>query len=178
MILLVMVESLAYKGLTLKMAFHHVHILAFLEDIDKKDLVLIPSDTSKEHVGEETVAETSFNDDSDFEVFQATDEWQTVKEGQAIPQGLHVQMNLQTGEKRAKLMDESKDTGKKETNENEKNAKHLPKQEYIKIDQNIISKQRLKEVLKDFKDKFQNEDLDNEKISEHGKIHVTWSYGI
>lgn len=41
------------------------------------------------------------------EVFIPTTEWQVVKEGQSIPKGLHVRMNLQTGLKEAKLMDES-----------------------------------------------------------------------
>ncbi|EDW98797.1 nucleotide exchange factor Sil1 [Drosophila yakuba] len=39
--------------------------------------------------------------------FVATDEWQTIGEGQAIPRGLHVRINLQTGLKEAKLLDES-----------------------------------------------------------------------
>lgn len=39
--------------------------------------------------------------------FVATDEWQTIAEGQAIPRGLHVRINLQTGLKEAKLLDES-----------------------------------------------------------------------
>ncbi|EDW67179.1 nucleotide exchange factor Sil1 [Drosophila virilis] len=39
--------------------------------------------------------------------FIATDEWQVVAEGQAIPKGLHVRINLQTGLKEAKLLDES-----------------------------------------------------------------------
>ncbi|XP_064550543.1 nucleotide exchange factor Sil1 [Drosophila montana] len=39
--------------------------------------------------------------------FIATDEWQVIAEGQAIPKGLHVRINLQTGLKEAKLLDES-----------------------------------------------------------------------
>lgn len=39
------------------------------------------------------------------EVFQATNEWQVVREGQHIPAGLHVRMNMDTGEKEAKLLD-------------------------------------------------------------------------
>ena len=44
------------------------------------------------------------------DVFVATKEWQVVEEGQAIPPGLHVRMNLQTGLKEAKLLDDE-DTG-------------------------------------------------------------------
>lgn len=40
-----------------------------------------------------------------YERFEPTNEWQTVHKGQAIPPGLHVRLNLQTGLKEAKLMD-------------------------------------------------------------------------
>ena len=42
-----------------------------------------------------------------IDVFEATREWKVVKEGQAIPPGLHIRMNLQTGEKEARLMPDS-----------------------------------------------------------------------
>ncbi len=38
-------------------------------------------------------------------MFIATSEWQTIKKHQGIPRGLHVRLNVQTGEKEAKLMD-------------------------------------------------------------------------
>eukprot|EP00039_Didymoeca_costata_P025265 m.12740 g.12740 ORF g.12740 m.12740 type:complete len:351 (+) comp4730_c0_seq1:100-1152(+) len=37
--------------------------------------------------------------------FVATHEWQVVEEGQAVPPGLHIKMDMQTGKKMAKLMD-------------------------------------------------------------------------
>ena len=40
-----------------------------------------------------------------FRVFEPTHEWKTVEEGQAIPAGLHIRMNLETGKKEARLMD-------------------------------------------------------------------------
>eukprot|EP00043_Microstomoeca_roanoka_P016095 m.163279 g.163279 ORF g.163279 m.163279 type:complete len:554 (+) comp16389_c0_seq11:198-1859(+) len=39
--------------------------------------------------------------------FVPTDEWQVVQPGQAIPPGLHVSIDMQTGEKKAKKMEES-----------------------------------------------------------------------
>ena len=67
--------------------------------------------------------------------------------GQAIPAGLHVRMNLQTGKKEAKLMDGS---------DGHKNQipKSGSKQKFVKIDKNFISKTKLKQALKDFKDVF------------------------
>lgn len=56
---------------------------------------------------------TSENDESDE--FIPTSEWQTVREGQKIPTGLHVRLNLETGLREAKLLD--KDEQISSTNE-------------------------------------------------------------
>ncbi|XP_058808029.1 nucleotide exchange factor Sil1 [Phymastichus coffea] len=52
--------------------------------------------------------ETTKNDS----VFVPTKEWQTVKKGISIPQGLHIRHNLQTGVIEAKLMDDDNDKEK------------------------------------------------------------------
>ena len=65
-----------------------------------------------------------------------------------------MRMNLQTGEKEAKLMD-GDDGSKYKINKDSK-------QKFITIDKNVISKQHLKEALKEFKDKFHNENADGE----------------
>uniref|UniRef100_U5EHJ2 Nucleotide exchange factor SIL1 n=1 Tax=Corethrella appendiculata TaxID=1370023 RepID=U5EHJ2_9DIPT len=65
------------------------------------------------------------------DTFVPTKEWQTIKEGQEIPPGLHVRINLQTGLKEAKILDETDEkqsssaimkssTADGETNENSK----------------------------------------------------------
>ena len=52
------------------------------------------------------------------DVFQPTSEWQVVQEGQSIPRGLHVRINLETGVKEAKLMEDSdKDATQSEGND-------------------------------------------------------------
>merc|ERR1719150_377158 len=38
-------------------------------------------------------------------LFVATDEWQEIHEGQKVPSGLHYRMNLETGKKEAKLIE-------------------------------------------------------------------------
>lgn len=53
------------------------------------------------------IAEGADEDGSSPSVFQPTSEWQEIEKGQAIPAGLHVRMNLQTGAREAKLMEES-----------------------------------------------------------------------
>ncbi|XP_055902498.1 nucleotide exchange factor Sil1 [Eupeodes corollae] len=44
---------------------------------------------------------------SENETFIPTKEWQEIKPGQGIPAGLHVRMNLETGKKEAKLLEEN-----------------------------------------------------------------------
>lgn len=39
-------------------------------------------------------------------VFVPTHDWQEIKPGQSIPKGLHVRINLETGKKEAKLLEE------------------------------------------------------------------------
>ncbi|XP_067852611.1 nucleotide exchange factor SIL1 isoform X2 [Heptranchias perlo] len=45
-------------------------------------------------------------DPEDLDVFYPTNEWQIVKSGQAIPAGLHVRLNLATGNNEAKIPDD------------------------------------------------------------------------
>jgi len=77
-------------------------MLVVVTVINCQDLVLVkssePLDESESHVDTIEV--------SNKEVFVPTDEWQEIINGQAIPAGLHVRMNLQTGKKEAKLLAE------------------------------------------------------------------------
>lgn len=43
-------------------------------------------------------------------LFEPSDQWQEIKEGQDIPVGLHVRMNIETGAREAKLVDNSENT--------------------------------------------------------------------
>ena len=52
------------------------------------------------------IIEDEFDVEEQRNVFIATKEWQVVEKGQAIPPGLHIRMNLQTGLKEAKLLDD------------------------------------------------------------------------
>nr|XP_027195849.1 nucleotide exchange factor SIL1-like [Dermatophagoides pteronyssinus] len=58
------------------------------------------------------------NDDDDgygkqqpIRLFQATNEWQQVQNDEILPKGLHVRINLETGRKEAKLLNEDNDDG-------------------------------------------------------------------
>ncbi|XP_071792694.1 nucleotide exchange factor SIL1-like [Asterias amurensis] len=84
-------------------------------------------------------------DPEDHEVFMPTDKWQTIKAGQAIPAGLHVQMNLQTGEKMAKLMEG--DDGRKYV----KKTAAADEDRKAEDESDQFSHQELKKALKNFK---------------------------
>jgi len=112
-----------------------------------------------------------------------THEWQVIKQGQAIPAGLHVRMNFQTGIKEAKLMEQDNSEDKTSLGKDEEKFHHdsQPKKEQKgpKIiladeldDPEAFSKEKirfkkshLKQVLHDFKDKIGTKDVE----------HVTWS---
>jgi nucleotide exchange factor SIL1 len=113
----------------------------------------------------------SFTEEEDLEVFQPTSEWQDIKPGQAIPPGLHIQINLQSGKKQAKLMDG--DDGSRFKNHEKtkyfKKESHS-KQKFIQINKNIFSKQHLKDALKDFKDKFHDEKPETDKTDDENTV--------
>ncbi|XP_078087370.1 nucleotide exchange factor SIL1 isoform X2 [Mustelus asterias] len=63
---------------------------------------------TEENIGkrkEEATVEDDL-DPEDIEVFYPTNKWQEVKPGQAIPAGLHVRLNLETGKNEAKILDD------------------------------------------------------------------------
>lgn len=128
-------------------------------------IVAVKSDDN-EHDDEAVVH--SFIDKEELKVFKPTSEWQTVQPDQAIPRGLHVKIDLQSGQKQAKLMDG--DDGKRY--KNHEKSKYLKeqnhsKQKFVQIDKNIFSKQHLKDALKDFKDKFHDEKPGDDKEKEN-----------
>lgn len=55
---------------------------------------------------EATVQEEEEEEEDDLEVVQPTDQWQTLKPGQAVPPGSHVRLNLQTGQREVRLGEE------------------------------------------------------------------------
>ena len=56
-----------------------------------------------------TVEDEDTTNEVNSTVFIPTNQWQSISPGQAVPAGLHIRINLQTGEKEAKLIDEKDD---------------------------------------------------------------------
>ena len=52
-------------------------------------------------------------------MFIPTSEWQTIKKDQGIPRRLHVRLNVQTGLKEAKLLEEKNHVGKRISSTNQ-----------------------------------------------------------
>ncbi|KAM7417075.1 hypothetical protein PAMA_016942 [Pampus argenteus] len=57
-------------------------------------------------VDEDEEATLDEEEEGDLEVVQPTEEWQTLKAGQAVPAGSHVRLNLQTGQREVRLGEE------------------------------------------------------------------------
>ncbi|KAM9226849.1 nucleotide exchange factor SIL1 isoform 1-T2 [Leptosomus discolor] len=108
--------------------------LTKIEESDIKD------DSGKEPVTEDDA------DPEDLEVFYPTHQWQTLRPGQAVPAGSHVRLNLQTGDREAKLPDS--ENGKSDTRE-ERRRKRLGR---VDVDSNSFTSQELKKALAKMKE--------------------------
>nr|XP_025953527.1 nucleotide exchange factor SIL1 isoform X1 [Dromaius novaehollandiae] len=119
--------------------------LTKIEESDIKD------DSGKEPATEDEA------DPEDLEVFYPTHQWQTLHPGQAVPAGSHVRLNLQTGEREAKLSDS--ENGKSGMGE-EKRRKRLGKMD---IDSNSFTSQELKKALAKMKESEKTERMAHEE---------------
>uniref|UniRef100_UPI00398EC62D nucleotide exchange factor SIL1 isoform X3 n=1 Tax=Pristiophorus japonicus TaxID=55135 RepID=UPI00398EC62D len=102
-------------------------------------------------------------DSEDMEVFYPTNKWQIIKPGQAIPAGLHVRLNLETGKNEAKILDD----------ENEKSGlkhwKQGSRQGMVNTDLKSFTAEELKRALKLMKHE------GNTEIEGHQeKVHETF----
>ena len=77
---------------------------------------------------DDLLVEVEIEEDEELDIFEPTHEWKTVKDGQVIPPGLHVRMNVETGSREAKLMPEETEqptvpSGTAQDNEENKESK-------------------------------------------------------
>ncbi|KAF6208744.1 hypothetical protein GE061_014483 [Apolygus lucorum] len=102
----------------------------------------------------------------DDAVFKPTSDWQPLRKDQAIPRGLHVRMNLQTGEREAKLLDPEDDEDEASQQITEiRSSEHDHSSEYSPPDK--FSKEELKRALYTMEEGFETvnhpEDVDRVK---------------
>uniref|UniRef100_A0A8D0LD56 Nucleotide exchange factor SIL1 n=1 Tax=Sphenodon punctatus TaxID=8508 RepID=A0A8D0LD56_SPHPU len=128
------------------------------DNIPKFALATKEESDLKDENGEESVREDDL-DSEDLEVFYPTHQWQTVRAGQAVPAGLHVRLNLQTGEREARFPDNKNE---KSDIEDEKKGKRLGK---IDIDSNSFTSQELKKALAKMKESGKTESTVEQKAN-------------
>ncbi|XP_055868382.1 nucleotide exchange factor SIL1-like [Biomphalaria glabrata] len=122
-------------------AQHHGQgALTVVEDLNQND----------DDDGVVSVEENEITEDDNVEPFEPTDVWKTVKKGQKIPPGLHVRMDMKTGEKQAKLME-----GSTTTTEQWDAGENIG---IINTEKKRYSRDELKAALKDFKYKDETPD--------------------
>ncbi|KAF3693523.1 Nucleotide exchange factor SIL1 Precursor [Channa argus] len=99
--------SLTGSALALILLLHCCHIALVLGQ--KTDFALTVVENTNEDGGvrddEEDVV-IADEDEGDLEIVQPTEQWQTLKPGQAVPSGSHVRLNLQTGQREVRLGEE------------------------------------------------------------------------
>lgn len=87
-----------------------IHVAVVLHTVNTEQTIGInasPSSGGADDDDSDILVIEDFEEEEETrKAFVATTEWQVVEEGQAIPPGLHVRMNLQTGLKEAKLLDD------------------------------------------------------------------------
>uniref|UniRef100_A0A8B9VED7 Nucleotide exchange factor SIL1 n=1 Tax=Anas zonorhyncha TaxID=75864 RepID=A0A8B9VED7_9AVES len=119
-------------------------------------LTKIEESDIKDDSGKEPIADDDA-DPEDLEVFYPTHQWQTLRPGQAVPAGSHVRLNLQTGDREARLPD--RENGKSDTRE-EKRRRRLDKMD---IDSNSFTSQELKKALAKMKESEKAERMAHEE---------------
>ncbi|XP_072252385.1 nucleotide exchange factor SIL1 isoform X2 [Leuresthes tenuis] len=78
---------------------HRCHIASSLQQRSEGALTVVKNTED----GDE---EATVDDVGDLEVVQPSEQWQTLKPGQAVPAGSHVRLNMQTGEREVRLGEE------------------------------------------------------------------------
>lgn len=86
-------------------------------------------------------------EDKDLEVVQPTDQWQTLKPGQAVPAGSHVRLNIQTGQREVRMGEEQLKYWTQQHSENEDNQPFIDPDELKKAMKKI--KEDLNQLHKD-----------------------------
>ncbi|KAM8910210.1 nucleotide exchange factor SIL1 isoform 3-T6 [Spinachia spinachia] len=127
--------STGSSGAALWLLLHCCQIARTVGQKSDSALTVVENTAVREAGSADKEAEVTADEDGDFEVVQPTDNWQTLKAGQAVPAGSHVRLNLQTGQREIRL-------GKEQ-------LKYWPQEHReTKTDQGTISADELKQALK------------------------------
>ena len=103
-------------------------------------------------INSELVCSPSDPTDCYPKIFVPTDQWQEIREGQDIPPGLHVRLNIDTLKKEAKILEEEPDSGVENSLvvQEQPEEQEQPQDPATEIDQEILDK------IKEFKQQQNN----------------------
>ncbi|XP_075245351.1 nucleotide exchange factor SIL1-like [Convolutriloba macropyga] len=110
--------AMALKLLLLILVSNCVVVLS-----DDNAVVFVKEKESEEQIAPEPIQEsanlneTPEDENYEHELFIPSKVWQKVKPGQMLPSGLHYRINLQTGEKEAKLLDDKEQVQESKSSE-------------------------------------------------------------
>ncbi|XP_052005768.1 nucleotide exchange factor SIL1 isoform X2 [Xyrauchen texanus] len=90
-------------GVTITLWLYGLHLIC-AHNVKSPTALTIKEDSGDLNQVEETQLDDE--DPEDLEVFHPTNNWQTLRPGQAVPAGSHVRLNLQTGQREVKLGEE------------------------------------------------------------------------
>ncbi|XP_020370074.1 nucleotide exchange factor SIL1 isoform X2 [Rhincodon typus] len=140
----VLAMKLGCLNLVLLLISGHCLNYCWSENGQQQQVALAVLEQSEENLGkrkEEATVEDDL-DPEDMEVFYPTHDWQIVKPGQAIPAGLHVRLNLETGTNEAKIPDgETGKTGLKYWKQGNRHG-------MVNVDSKSFTAEELKRALK------------------------------
>ncbi|XP_068570281.1 nucleotide exchange factor SIL1 [Cebidichthys violaceus] len=97
--------SRSAAGAAFLLLLHCCPIANILGQKSDSALTVVENTEGREGGGADEEAEVTV-DEGDLEVVQPTEDWQTLKPGQAVPAGSHVRLNLQTGQREVRLGEE------------------------------------------------------------------------
>ncbi|XP_041800161.1 nucleotide exchange factor SIL1 [Chelmon rostratus] len=140
--------SLSCSTLAFLLLLHCCHITSILGQKSDSALSVVENTEGAEREGVDE--EEAMVDEGDSEVVHPTEEWQTLKPGQAVPAGSHVRLNLQTGQREVRLGEEQLKYWTQE---------HRGKEET----QSPFSPDELKQALKKIKEDLNSESKDTDQ---------------
>ncbi|KAK3590234.1 hypothetical protein CHS0354_041301 [Potamilus streckersoni] len=142
--------------------YHSLLVVSSDTPPGKKDGAALTIVQNEEEDGEVSVEEigNGHSEQEPMEVFYPTKDWKMVKQGQAVPQGLHVRLNIETGERQAKLM---------EGDDGFKYMKSGERQGMVFTEKSQFTRDELKKALKDFKAMDKSEEEEYSKKAEEVK---------
>ncbi|XP_074530910.1 nucleotide exchange factor SIL1 [Halichoeres trimaculatus] len=103
-----LLSSSCFTSTFLPLLLLFCHIASVISQKSDSALTVVENPEGDDEEEEVTVDPEKEVEEEELEVIQPTEEWQTLKPGQAVPAGSHVRLNLQTGQREVRLGEEQR----------------------------------------------------------------------